>query len=95
MKKVKSNKKKKAIALKYGSDNMAPTVIAKGKGYVAENIVNKGKDEKIEVHEDEKLLDNLMKLEIGQEIPPELYDAVAQILAYVYYLDKKKGDVDE
>ncbi|MCG4585532.1 EscU/YscU/HrcU family type III secretion system export apparatus switch protein, partial [Anaerosalibacter bizertensis] len=76
-------------------DDTAPIITAKGKGYVAENIIKKGKEEKIEIYEDKELLNDLMKIEIGQEIPPELYDVVAQIITYVYYLDKKKGDLDE
>lgn len=95
MKKNNNKKGKKAIALKYLKDDTAPIITAKGKGYVAENIIKKGKEEKIEIYEDKELLNDLMKIEIGQEIPPELYDVVAQIITYVYYLDKKKGDLDE
>lgn len=95
MKKNNNGKEKKAIALKYSKDDSVPIVVAKGKGYVAENIIKKGKEEKIEVYEDKRLSNELMKIEIGQEIPSELYEAVAQIIAYVYYLDKKKGDLDE
>lgn len=95
MKKNNNKKGKKAIALKYSKDDTAPIITAKGKGYVAENIIKKGKEEKIEIYEDKELLNDLMKIEIGQEIPSELYDVVAQIITYVYYLDKKKGDLDE
>ena len=95
MKKNNNKKGKKSIALKYSKDDTAPIITAKGKGYVAENIIKKGKEEKIEIYEDKELLNDLMKIEIGQEIPPELYDVVAQIITYVYYLDKKKGDLDE
>ncbi|MCR2042787.1 EscU/YscU/HrcU family type III secretion system export apparatus switch protein [Anaerosalibacter massiliensis] len=95
MRKSKKDKEKKAVALKYSKDDVSPIIVAKGKGYVAENIIKKGKDEKIELYEDEKLLDDLMKLEIREEIPPKLYNAVAEIIAYVYYLDKKKGDLND
>lgn len=95
MRKSKKDKEKKAVALKYGKEDVSPIIVAKGKGYVAENIIKKGKDEKIELYEDEKLLDDLMKLEIREEIPPKLYNAVAEIIAYVYYLDKKKGDLND
>lgn len=90
-----NDKKKKAVALKYTKESVAPTVIAKGEGYIAEKIIEKGKEENINIYEDKNVIDDLIKLNIGQEIPPELYEVVAEIIAFVYYLDKKKGDVDE
>ncbi|MTI47677.1 EscU/YscU/HrcU family type III secretion system export apparatus switch protein [Sporosalibacterium faouarense] len=85
-------KNKKAIALQYDKSDIAPRVIARGKGYVAENMLQKGKNENVQIHEDEFLANNLINLELGQEIPEELYTAVAEVLAFVYNLDKIKGE---
>ncbi|MBS4536067.1 EscU/YscU/HrcU family type III secretion system export apparatus switch protein [Clostridium sp. D2Q-14] len=81
-----------AIALKYKSDkDIAPKVIAKGKGIVATKIINKSKDEDIYVYKDEDLVNKLYSIELGNEIPFELYETIAGILAFVYEVDKKKG----
>ncbi|RKD34416.1 EscU/YscU/HrcU family type III secretion system export apparatus switch protein [Thermohalobacter berrensis] len=89
---MKNGNKKKAVAIKYNEGDIAPKVIAKGKGEVAKKIINKGKEEGIEVVENKEITDKLINLDIGQEIPEELYTAVAEILAFVYQLDKNKGD---
>ncbi len=93
-KKSKSNNKK-AVALRYKKDDSVPKVIAKGKGYVAENIINKAKEEKIEIYRDKNIIDSLMNVEMGKEIPYELYEAVAEIICFVYMIDKEKGDRNE
>ena len=89
----KQPKTKTAIALEYNPDEAAPKVIATGKGLVAEKIIEKAKEENIPVHADSKLAGTLSKLEIGDMIPPELYEAVAEILVFVDALEKikKKG----
>ncbi len=78
-------KVKKAAALKYerGRDR-APRLVAKGKGAVAEKIVEIARETGVEVLEDRELVEFLVALDVGQEIPPELYRAVAEVLAYVY-----------
>lgn len=81
-----------AVALEYTPDeDAAPKVIASGKGVLAEKIINKAGDNKIPVHKDSKLADTLSRLEIGQEIPPELYEVVAEILVFVDAMDKIKN----
>lgn len=83
------NKRKQAIALKYQAGTMeAPKVVAKGKGYVAENMLKTAKEHHIPVQEDPSLVEVLGKLDLNQQIPPELYQVVAEILAFVYRLDK-------
>lgn len=81
---------KKAVALKYerGKDN-APRVIAKGKGYIGEKIIQIAKEHNIPIKEDPVLVEALSQIEINQEIPPELYKAVAEILAFIYRQTKK------
>ncbi len=91
---MKNDKSKKAVALKYNENDTSPFVLAKGKGYIAEKIIEKGKDQNIHIHKDENIIENLMQLDIGEEIPPELYEVVAEIIAYVYYLDRKLGDLN-
>ncbi|KQL44355.1 EscU/YscU/HrcU family type III secretion system export apparatus switch protein [Brevibacillus choshinensis] len=83
------NKRKQAVALKYQAGTMeAPKVVAKGKGYVAENMLKTAKEHQIPVQEDPSLVEVLGKLDLNQQIPPELYQVVAEILAFVYRLDK-------
>lgn len=78
-----------AVALRYNEENVAPQVIAKGKGYVAENILNAAKKNSVPIYQNKTLTSMLMAVDIDREIPPELYTAVAEILAYVYRMDQK------
>lgn len=76
---------KQAVALKYDRvKDEAPKVTAKGKGRVAENIIELAKAHGIPVKDDPDLVEVLASLEIDQEIPPEIYVAVAELLAFVY-----------
>lgn len=82
---------KRAIALEYDPHEDAPKVIASGRGAVAERIIEKAKEAAVPVHRDDKLADTLSRLEIGEMIPPELYEVVAEILVFVDAMDKIKG----
>ena len=83
------NKIKTAVALGYDPDkDNAPTVIASGKGALAERIIEKAQESDIPVHEDDKLAGTLANLEIGEAIPPELYEVVAEVLVFVDAMDK-------
>ncbi len=85
-------KVKTAVALGYDpNEDGAPKVIASGKGALAEKIIEQAKENKIPVHEDSKLADTLSRLEIGEMIPPELYEVVAEILVFVDAMDKIKA----
>lgn len=91
----KENKKvKKAVALSYDPDDSAPKIVATGKGKLAEKIVQTAKDSKVPVHQDDKLADTLSKLDIGDFIPPELYEVVAEILVFVDDCEKLRGKLD-
>ena len=92
MKKKKNILNKKAVALIYREEYIAPKVIAKGKGETAEKILEVGKDKDIIIHEDKDLIENLLSLDLYEEIPPELYEAVSEIILFVYSLDKEKGE---
>jgi flagellar biosynthesis protein len=81
----------KAIAIKYevGKDK-APRIIATGKASVAEKILELAEENRIPFFEDETLTELLSKLDLNSEIPAELYTLVAEVLAFVYQLDKMK-----
>lgn len=85
------NRIKQAIALEYDVEDSAPKVIASGRGIVAERIIEKAKENAVPVHKDDKLADTLSRLEIGDMIPPELYEVVAEVLVFVDAMDKLKG----
>jgi flagellar biosynthesis protein len=83
---------KKAVALRYERrKDSAPKVLAKGKGIIAEKIVELAKKHGIPVIEDEELVSFLVLLDLGEEIPPSLYKVVAKILALVYKKVAKKA----
>ncbi|EXX91368.1 FhlB domain-containing protein [Paenibacillus darwinianus] len=81
---------KKAVALKYepGTRN-APVVVAKGRGQIAESILERAREHGVLVQEDASLVEVLSQLDIDQEIPPELYALVAEILSFVYRSDNR------
>lgn len=84
---------KKAVALRYApGENEAPFVIAKGQGMVADAILKKARENGVAVQEDAALVEVLSKLDLDQQIPPELYQLVAEILSYVYQSDRSAGD---
>lgn len=79
-----------AVALHYDNDgNSAPTVTAKGCGEVAEQIIALAKQHGIPLQENAPLTELLAKLDLGTEIPAELYLAVAEVLAFAYLLSGK------
>jgi len=82
-------KRQKAVALKYKISERAPKVIAKGAGNLAEKIITLAKKHNIPIYLDPALTEILYQLDIMQEIPPRLYQAVAEVLAFIYVLDKK------
>ena len=85
---------KTAIALSYDQEERAPKIIATGKGYLADKIIQKAQEEDIPLHKDADLANTLSKLEIGDEIPPELYSVVAEVLLFVDNMDRMKRKVD-
>lgn len=86
-------KVKEVAALQYSPDeNKAPKLIALGKGEAAEKILKKARESNIPIYRDENLAHTLGKLNIGDEIPPELYEVVAEILIFVSSIDKSFGE---
>ena len=89
MEENKKNPNRTAIALEYNpNESEAPKVVATGKGLIADKIIEQAKEADIPVHKDSKLAGTLSKLEIGEMIPPELYEAVAEILVFVDAMEK-------
>ena len=85
---------KKAAAIRYDAKDVAPTVIAKGAGVVAENIIKVGEQEKIAIVENKELVEELSRIELGDNIPPELYQIVAEVLIFVSDLDELRAKTE-
>ena len=87
----KPNPQQQAVALAYGAKDAAPRVVAKGRGLLAETIIERAKDAGVYVHESPELVALLMQVDLDQRIPPQLYTAVAELLAWLYRLEQGKG----
>jgi flagellar biosynthesis protein len=82
-----AEKRRRATALSYGEQQRAPKVVAAGAGLIADRIVNAAREAGVAVREDPALAEALAALDLGQEIPEDLYTAVAEVLAWAYRLD--------
>lgn len=82
------DEQKKAAALQYrpGTDS-SPALVAKGRGLIAEKILSLAREHGIPIHEDRNMVEILSTLSLYDEIPPELYKAVAEILAFIYKMN--------
>ena len=82
-------RKNSAVSLKYRPESdSAPRITAKGRGKIAEKIIKIAKEHNIYIHEDPDMIEVLSQLDINDEIPPDLYFVVAELLAFVYSLNK-------
>jgi flagellar biosynthesis protein len=86
------NANQQAIALAYDAGDYAPRVVAKGRGLVADQIIALAKEHQVFVHESKDLVALLMQVDLDQHIPPELYLAIAEILAWLYRLEQQETD---
>jgi flagellar biosynthesis protein len=85
-------KRRRAVAMRYKAhEDPAPKVVAKGAGLIADRILEIAREHGVHVHEDPDLVEVLSKLELDQEIPPDLYKAVAEVLAFVYRINQRAG----
>jgi len=85
------DKHKKAIAIKYDKEQGdAPVVLASGKGQIAEQIIKAAQEAGLEITQDADLAELLAKVPVGTEIPVELYQAVAEVLSFVYRVNKRQ-----
>lgn len=78
-----------AVAIAYREGQIAPKVIAKGRGLIAQEIIKRAKESGIYVHESSELVTLLMQVDLDDRIPPQLYIAVAELLAWLYHLEKR------
>jgi len=86
--------RKEAIALSYHPSSTAgPKVLAKGKGKIAENILEQATLNDVPIHEDPNLVQLLGQLDLNESIPEELYQAVAEVFAFIYHLDRQHGEL--
>lgn len=82
------NDRRKAAVLKYEASSSAPIVTASGMGHIADKILEKAEEHEVPVVYNKELTDLLCNVDIGEEIPSELYEAVAHIIAYVTDIDR-------
>ena len=76
-----------AVALAYAPGDAAPRVVAKGRGLIAEEIISRAREHGIFVHESQELVSLLLQVDLDAHIPPQLYLAVAELLAWLYRLE--------
>ncbi len=88
-------KTKTAVALGYNAEDAAPRIIATGKGYLADKILKGARENQIPIHEDSRLAASLSKLDLGDYIPPELYQIVSEIMIFVDDMDRIKAKLDK
>ncbi|GHU41832.1 hypothetical protein FACS1894111_04760 [Clostridia bacterium] len=93
MAQIRKEKRKTAVALGYQPGEEAPKIIATGKGLIADRIIETAKEANVPVHKDEKLANTLSRLEIGDMIPQELYEVVAEILVFVNSMDSLREKI--
>lgn len=87
-----SDSLKSAVALAYRQTDAAPRLVAKGRGLIAEEIIARAHQHGVYVHESPELVSLLMQVDLDQRIPPQLYVAVAELLAWLYRLESGQLD---
>ena len=80
--------RREAIALAYSAADSAPRVVAKGRGLIAEEIIARAREHGVFVHESPEMVALLMQVDLDARIPPQLYVAVAELLAWLYRLER-------
>ncbi|HJW02098.1 MAG TPA: EscU/YscU/HrcU family type III secretion system export apparatus switch protein [Azospira sp.] len=84
----KNSNLRSAVALAYLETDAAPRVVAKGKGIIAQEIIARAREHGVYVHESPELVSLLMQVDVDQRIPPQLYVAIAELLAWLYRLEQ-------
>lgn len=87
------DQRREAVALAYTQTDAAPRVVARGRGVVAEQIIARAREHGVYVHESPELLTLLMQVDIDEHIPPQLYLAVAELLAWLYHIENGQPDL--
>ncbi|MGB4466889.1 MAG: EscU/YscU/HrcU family type III secretion system export apparatus switch protein [Azovibrio sp.] len=91
----KNDLRREAVALAYRQADAAPRVVAKGRGLIAEEIIARAKEHGVYVHESPELLSLLVQVNLDEHIPSQLYLAVAELLAWLYRMEREGHDGDE
>ncbi len=81
-----------AVALAYAQGDVAPRVVAKGSALLAEEILRRARESGVAIHTSRELLSLLMRVDLGRHVPPELYRAVAELLAWIYLVERRDPD---
>jgi flagellar biosynthesis protein len=81
-----------AVAVRYDPKDAAPRVVAKGYGTIADTIIRTAREHGLYVHESPELVNLLMQVDLDAQIPPQLYVAIAELLAWIYALEEKTVD---
>lgn len=89
---MKPDDRPQAVAISYEAGDGAPRVVAKGRGLLAEEIIERAKAAGVFVHESPDLVNLLMQVDLDDHIPPELYVAVAELLAWLYRLERDMAE---
>jgi flagellar biosynthesis protein len=80
-----------ALALAYAPGDTAPRIVAKGRGLIAEEIIRRAREAGVFVHESPELVTLLMQSNLDDHIPPQLYVAIAELLAWIYRLEQEQS----
>ena len=83
--------RRSAAALSYGQGDQAPRVVAKGYGLVADQIIARAREHGVFLHESREMVALLMQVDLDRDIPPALYRAVAELLAWLYRIEKSRA----
>ena len=87
---TKNRKSEKAVAILYDKEKAdAPQVVASGRGIIAQKIIETAREAGVHIQQDPDLAEILSKVPLGEEIPPELYQTIAEVLAFVYQMNNK------
>jgi flagellar biosynthesis protein len=87
-----SEKKDNAVALKYDKDGVgAPKVVASGSGEIAKKIIQKAEEFDVPIFKNEALANSLLSLDVNEQIPPNLYKAVAEVFVWLMQSEKRAG----
>lgn len=89
-----TQKQQSAVVLAYTGDDAAPKVVAKGKGLLASEIIRRAGEAGVFVHESKELVALLMQVDLDRQIPPQLYRAIAELLAWLYHIESGKTSDD-
>ncbi len=84
---IRPEEQRTAVALAYGAADGAPRVVAQGRGLVADQIIRMAQEHQVFVHQSTELVALLMQVDLDREIPPSLYRAIAELLAWLYQLE--------